>query len=257
MSHAIDTRVESSGPMDATHTLRVADVMTRSVVTVSPRTSFADVVDQLYRSGFNVVPVVGQDGALLGLISEADLITKEAYTDGERRRLGVIRDYLAGRDPEWIRKSGARTASDLMTMDVDTSSPNDNLAIAARRMLEGHHKSLPVVQDGRLVGIVTRHDLLTPIHRPDPDITADVAALLADPLRAPEAHEARAQVADGVVTLAGSTRWLDDANVLAALIARLPGVVAVNNHLTFREAAPQQESHIRLGFFGPQSADAD
>jgi hypothetical protein len=95
------------------------------------------------------------------------------------------------------------------------------------------------VEDERVVGIVTRHDLLRPFHRADDEILADIEAALADPMRVPETHEARASVAAGVVTLLGTALWPGDVTLLEAVVGRVAGVVGVDNRLTAREPAPQ------------------
>ena len=250
MSITGDKRTEYPGPIDRTHTLTVADVMTTKVVTVSPDATFGEILDQLYTHGINAVPVVDEDDSLLGIVTETDLITKEAYSGGPRR-LGALRDHVAGRDPEWIRKSAALTAIGLMSSPASCVTPEDDLAVAARTMLEGHHKQLPVTVGGRLVGIVARRDLLGPLHRSDDEIADEVNAVLADPFRSPEAHEAWVSVRNGAVTLQGTTRWPADIDVLVATISRIRGVATVRNHLTAREPAPHEESRIRLGITGP------
>jgi CBS domain-containing protein len=221
------------------YAIKVGDVMTREVVTVHPDTPFPQIVERLLENNIGGLPVVDPNGTLLGIVTEADLITKEAYEHGRRRHLDLVIDHLTGRDPAWIRKAEARCAGDLMTVDVHTASPHEDLATAARRMLEEHHKQLPVVADGRLVGIVSRKDLLKPFNRSDAQLAGDVAAILRDPLRAPEGHRARFTVENGVVTLRGTTRFASDAGVLRAFVAGVPGVVAVEDALTPEEPDPR------------------
>jgi len=221
------------------YAIKVRDVMTKDVVTVAPDTPFPQIVELLLEKNISGLPVVGPSGTLLGIVTEADLITKEAYEHGRRRHLDLVIDHLTGRDPAWIRKAEGRRARDLMTVDVDTASPDEDLATAARRMLEKHHKQLPVVSDRRLVGIVSRKDLLQPFNRTDADLAEQVAEILADPLRAPEGHQARFDVENGIVTLHGTTRFPSDAGVLRAFVAGIPGVVAVDDALTAEEPDPK------------------
>ena len=219
--------------------MKVRDVMTTPVTTVSPEMTFADLVDTLLDNDISGVPVVEADGQLLGMVTEADLVSKEAYGFRRRRPLGMVADYLRGRDPQWVRKASGRTAIDVMTGASATASPDDEIAVAARRMLEHHHKRLPVVEDGRVVGIVSRHDLLQPFHRADAAILADVESLLGDVRRVPETHEARPSVLAGVITLRGTAQWPIDVPLIEAVVARVPGVVAVDNLLCAREANPR------------------
>jgi CBS domain-containing protein len=223
------------------YSVKVRDVMTTEVVTVGPNAPFGEIVDALLERDISGLPVVDAHGMLVGIVTDADLIAKEAYTgNGPRRRrpIGMLRDHLRGRDTSWVDKASARVAADVMTTNVDTVTPEEDVTAAARRMLDGRHKRLPVCDTGRLVGIVSRHDLLKPFHRSDEQIEADVRDLLADPLRVPEEHEATASVSRGVVTLRGTTRFPSDTGVLVATVSRLPGVVAVDNCLRAREQEP-------------------
>jgi CBS domain-containing protein len=138
----------------------------------------------------------------------------------------------------WVKKASGRVTAAVMTTKVDTVSPEEDVTTAARRMLDGRHKRLPACAGGRLVGIVSRHDLLKPLHRSDEQIEADLRALLADPLYVPEEHEATASVSRGVVTLGGTTRFPSDVVVIVAMVSRIPGVIAVDNWLRAREPEP-------------------
>jgi CBS-domain-containing membrane protein len=218
------------------YSVKVRDVMTTEVVTVGPKAAFGEMVDALLEHDISGLPVVDAQGALVGIVTEADLIAKEAYTgEGRRRHLGMLRDLLRGHDTSWVKKASARVAADVMTTTVDTVPPDEDVTVAARRMLDGRHKRLPVCACGRLVGIVSRHDLLKPFHRSDAQIEADLRDLLAEPLRVPEEHKAAASVSQGVVTLRGTTRFPSDIGVLVAVVSRVPGVIAVDNCLRARE----------------------
>jgi CBS domain-containing protein len=141
--------------------VRVADVMTTDVVTVGPDATYGEIVDRLLAHDVSGLPVIDGDGTLVGIVTEADLVSREAYGPDRRRPLGLIVDYLRDRDPAWVRKSSATTAADLMTRVVTTASPDDEVRVTARRMLESGRKRLPVVaSDGLLVGIVSRRDVL-------------------------------------------------------------------------------------------------
>lgn len=150
--------------------MHVRDVMTDDVVTVGPDAPYREIVDRLLAHDISGVPVVDADGALVGVVTEADLVSREAYGAERRRPLGLVLDYLRDRDPAWVRKAAGRTAGELMTRVVTTASPDDELRVTARVMLESGHKRLPVVgADGRLVGIVARRDLLATLYGRPPD----------------------------------------------------------------------------------------
>jgi CBS domain-containing protein len=218
--------------------MKVRELMSSPAITVGPDATFHEVVDVLLTNEISGVPVVDASGQLLGMITEADLVAKDAYGYRRRRALGLITDYLRGHDPQWVRKSSGRRARDLMTAAAATASPEDEVAVAARHMLENQHKRVPVVEDGRVIGVVSRHDLLRPFHRSDADLQAEIEALLADMMRVPESHEASASVSGGVVTLEGTTRWPSDAAIIATVVGRVPGVVGVDNGLVARESEP-------------------
>jgi CBS domain-containing protein len=230
--------IETTGAHDhAPH--GIAEVMTRDVITIGPDATFHDVVDCLLGNDISGVPVVGANGTLLGIITEADLITKEAYGDKRpRRHLAMLADHLRGRDHDWVGKASARCGADLMTCPVDTISPSAPIGAAARIMLEKSHKRLPVVEDGRLVGIVARSDLLKPFQRSDDEIAAEVKAVLADPLRCPAATAIKVTVHQGVVTTTGTTRFPSDIDAVRRIIGKVPGVVSVVLALKGRDPEP-------------------
>jgi CBS domain-containing protein len=218
--------------------VEIRDIMSTPVVTVGPDATFDEIVELLLTNSVSGLPVVDEDGHLLGIVTEADLVSNQAYGYRRRRALALVVDHLRGRDPQWVRKSSGRVARELMSNVLSVVTPDEEVAAAARRMLEDGHKRLPVVEDGRLVGIVARMDLLRPYFRRDVEIAADVSLLLADPLRIPEDHQIRAQVDNGVVTLLGSVRIPSDALLAESMVARIAGVVAVDNDLEAREPAP-------------------
>jgi CBS domain-containing protein len=227
--------------------MKVRDVMTAPAITVGPDTPYAEIVDRLLEHEISGLPVVDADGTLLGIVTEADLVSKAAYGYRRRRALGLLADYFRGRDPQWVHKAAGRTARDVMTAVPATAAPGEALAVAARRMLEAHHKRLPVVDDGKVIGIVSRHDLLRTYHRDDMVIADELDALLTDFLRVPETHHAQASVTDGVVALHGSVQWPSDVAFLESVVGQVAGVVAVDNHLHAREPEPRP-THVAPPF---------
>jgi CBS domain-containing protein len=219
--------------------MKVRDIMTSTVVTATPDTPFPELVDRLLHNGISALPIVDHDRHLVGIVTEADLVSKEAYGGRRRRALDVFADVVAGGETRWAVKGRGRTAAEIMTTKVETARPGEDLRAAARRMVEHHLKRLPVVDDERVVGIVSRADVLRLLHRGDDDLGRDVAMLLADPLRAPEDHAVEATVSNGVVTLTGTVRYPMDAPVLSALVWQLPGVVDVRNEATARDPDPR------------------
>lgn len=212
--------------------MKVHEVMTKIVVTATPEMSFKETAELLLDYGISGLPVVGAHNRLLGIVTEADLMSKEAFEPCRRRPLAALVGHLTGTAP-WIDKAKGLTAGEVMTTTVVTAEPGEEIGAAARRMLERGVKRLPVTEDGRLVGIVSRHDLLRLFHRNDGDIAAEVQAKLASPLHAPEDHQVKSSVDDGVVTLEGHVRSEGDVAVVRGLAERVPGVVQVVDRVEF------------------------
>ena len=219
--------------------MRVADVMTPEVVTTRPGTPFKQLVAALVDNDVSALPVVGDDGRPVGVVTEADLMSRASYGRVRRRALAVVAESLAGRDPAWLRKSEGLTAAELMTTPIATASPDDDVRVAARRMQERRVKRLLVVEPGgRLVGIVSRHDVLRLFAAPDDEVAQRVQATLADLLLVPAGVEATATVQDGIVRLEGSVLRPSDRRVVEAAVSAIPGVVAVDNQVVARETEP-------------------
>jgi len=192
--------------------MRIKDVMTSPVVTVTPTTRLKQAAALLVRHGFNAVPVV-DEGDLVGIVSEADLLGLESAPDprANARRWPAP----ATRVPHLV--------GEVMTREVLALPPDADAAEAARLMLDRGVKSIPVVVSRRVVGIVTRRDLLSVLARSDPAIRAEVKRLLDEELGD---GGRQVEVADGVVTLTGFDPGRE--SELAALLARtVPGVVEV------------------------------
>jgi len=214
--------------------MKVRDVMSSPAVKVTTATPFTGIVATLLEHDISGVPVVDERDRLVGVVSEADLVDRQVR--GYRRPfVSLVTDYFTSRDPDWMRRVGGLTAGELMTRDADTVGPDDDIALAARRMSRTGHKRLPVVDGGVTVGVVSRHDILRPYTRPDPDIIADVRRLLADPFRIAEDHGIQPSVSAGVVTLDGTVRRPVDVEIAETEVAGIPGVVAVDSRLRAHE----------------------
>ncbi|WP_225829914.1 CBS domain-containing protein [Streptomyces sp. NK08204] len=210
--------------MDGTPT--VNDVMTRTVVAVRPDVVFKDIVKTMKEWRVSALPVLDGGGHVVGVVSEADLLPKEEYREGDLGRHGQA--HLAD-----VRKADAVTVEDLMTAPAVTVQPGATLAHAARLMARNRVKRLPVVgDDGTLKGIVSRSDLLKVFLRDDEDIAEEVRREVVVRLFGTGLVPVGVEVCDGVVTLAGR---VDDTRLvpLALLLTRtVPGVVDVRSALT-------------------------
>ncbi|HET9093296.1 MAG TPA: CBS domain-containing protein [Acidimicrobiales bacterium] len=232
--------------------MKVAQVMTSKVETAGAGTPYKDVVERLVRAGVSSIPVVDDESHLVGIVTEADLISKEAFPAVHHRGIAAMFEVLSGSSKEWLSKAEAATAADLMTRDPVTCSPDEDVRVAARRMLREKVKRLPVVEHGVLVGIVSRHDLLSVYDRPDAEICAEVRRLLHESAERPEDGSISCSVSDGVVVLQGDLRYQSDAGVVVALAREVPGVVDVVSHLHGREANPRHDSRE----FEPDPSDS-
>jgi CBS domain-containing protein len=233
------TTRRSSPPPPSPRTPQVLDIMTPTVVTATPGTPLPELIDEMVQHGVSGIPIIDGESRLVGIVTEADLMTKPAYGGTHRRSLAVLADLLRGRGRRWESKATAMTAGQIMTTDVETARPREAVRGAAKRMVECGVKRLPVVDDGRLIGIISRADVLRRMHRTDEELQTEIAAVLADPVRVPETTTVTVSVADGVVTLRGSVRFPMDLPVLSAIVWRFPGVVDVHVDVTAREPDPQ------------------
>jgi CBS domain-containing protein len=189
----------------------VRDLMSSPVVTVAPGTLVKEAADLLVRHEISAMPVV-EHGELVGIVSEADLVPLELVPD-PRAHLAPVREPPA---------HSPRVVAGVMTRAVVALPERADAAEAGRLMLERGIKSIPVVREGRVVGIVARRDLLKALARRDEDIAGGLRALLEEELGPPSPY--RVAVRDGVVELTGPPD--PTARRLATLLVRgVPGVV--------------------------------
>jgi CBS domain-containing protein len=221
-----DLTPRSAGPL----TVRVADVMTGEVVTVSPGASLKEAAELLVENRISGLPVVDNEGGVLGVVSEADVLAKEAQGLETHESL-LSPDAL----PTGRTKLDARVAGEAMTSPAVTIEANRPIALAAKLMIEEGVNRLPVVEDGKLVGIVTRADLVRAFVRTDAEIAEEIRADVVVHELWLDKHSVRVQVDNGEVTLAGRTNTHADAVLLQALVAKVPGVVAIRSELTWAE----------------------
>jgi len=211
---------------------KVSDVMTTSVVTVDRITPYQDIDRLLTEHRISGVPVLMMGRQVAGVVSEADLLAAEDETARQARMASAI-----GRR-WWLRKRPhtSLTAGALMTAPAITIGPDATIPAAARLMNTHHLRRLPVIdEDGKLVGIVSRRDLLSVFLRPDADIVHDARQVL-DEIPLADPKDVIVTVRHGVVTVAGTTQpepgqEQDLISLVLRLIWDIDGVVDVVNKL--------------------------
>lgn len=214
--------------------LRVRDLMTTEVTTVRPTTSLKDVARLLVERRISGVPVVDEGGRIIGVVSEGDLVVKEQGPSGvERRPLARI----FGDSPETraeLAKVLARTAGDAMTAPPITIDADALVPEAAATMTRQHVNRLPVLENGALVGVLTRADIVRAFARTDEDIADAVRddVLYRTMWLDPNAFDV--SVENGRVRLKGNVERRSEADMIERITAMVPGVTGVDADLAWQ-----------------------
>lgn len=207
----------------------VKDVMTTRVAAVRKDDPFKDIATLLTWYRVSAFPVLDDDGKVIGVVSEADLLCKEALTatmGGQPKPPGPYHDDFA--------RAAAVTAADLMTTPPVTITPGEPVTGAARLMYNARVKRLPVVSDnGYLVGIISRADVLSVYGRPDDEIGQEITKnVVLDEFHVdPDCFTVT--VKDGIVTLEGRPETVRQGRDILAEVWRVEGVVSVRDRLTY------------------------
>ncbi|MFF9623673.1 CBS domain-containing protein [Streptomyces griseosporeus] len=224
---------------------KVGSVMTTEVVSAAYGTPFKEVARLLAEHGISGLPVVDEDRKVIGVLSETDLLARQAdgplpYEPPKRFRLAALtRD---GR--RRAAKARARTAGQLMSAPPVTVHADDTIAEAARTMARHRVERLPVLDaEDRLAGIVTRRDLLAVFLRPDAEIRRRVVddVLVGALWLTPRSVDV--SVTEGVVTLSGQVERRSEREIALSMTRQTDGVVAVVDRLTHR----LDDSRVRPG----------
>lgn len=223
--------------------MKARDVMVRDVVTASPDTSIAELVETLLAKHISAVPVVDRDGKLVGIVSEGDLI-RRAETGTEKRRSGWLTLLMPGETlaAEYTR-SHARRVGDVMTARVVTASPDTSLRDVAALLEKNGIKRVPIVDNGKLVGLVSRANLLQAFASATKEMTVPqvednalrdqvMARLRAEPWASISLLNVIVQ--GGKVDLWGIVDSEAEKNAIRVAAEVTPGVVAVNDNLVVR-----------------------
>lgn len=207
----------------------LAEVMTRNVITIGPDASLKEVARTLHDNDVSALPVVDTRHRPIGVISEADLLRRQAGLPDPQGRPG-----LRGPDGEGGHACEARTAGDLMSAPVLTARPGWSLVESARYMHDRGVKRLPVIDEvGTVVGIVSRSDLLLPLLRGDGAIRDEIVhEVLGQTLRMAPSGITVA-VTDGVVRLSGRVEERSSIPLVERLCCSVDGVLSVEQSLDY------------------------
>ncbi len=193
--------------------MRARDIMTKSVATVLPSVPLRAAAGTLSYRGFTALPVIEQDGQLLGVISEADIIRSRFPIEPPA---GSVEDKAAVNE---------MTVADAMTSPVVGVSHDADVSVVAHEMLTHQRRFLPVVDGTRLVGVITRRDIVRVLARPDSDIAEDVRRRLA--IIGGQSRWS-IEVQAGEATVRDRFENASDHDVARVLTESTPGVVRAN-----------------------------
>jgi CBS domain-containing protein len=213
--------------------MRVAELMTTDVVTVTPETPLRDAAAVLAERKISGLPVVDAEGRVVGVLSEADIVAKAGGTTREHRLLG----WLLEPDLDLADKIAARTVSDAMSAPPITIDAQRRVHEAAKLMAAEGINRLPVVDGERLVGIITRADVVRAFARSDDEIAAEITDEILRRTLWLEPGSVTVKVENGVVTLDGEVESEADAELLPVFVSRVPGVVSVQANVRPRTPA--------------------
>jgi CBS domain-containing protein len=202
--------------------MRARDIMTTPVTVVRPETPIKEAAAVLAENGFTALPVVDAEDRLIGIISEADLM-----------RDRVPRDPRALCHPsEAMPTVATTTVGEVMTTPVTAMGAGTDIAVLAKALLDAGHRSMPIVDGSRLIGIVTRRDIVRVVARDDHSIAEDVRHRLE--IYGGE-RRWRVEVNDGMVTIGDQFDDESDRHVATVLAEAVPGVVRATAFATHEE----------------------
>ena len=206
----------------------VKDVMSTHVIAVRQDASYKDMAAMLRAQRVSAFPVLDDHNKVIGVVSESDLLTKEAL---EGTVPGMLQSMMSQREHA---RASAVTAAELMTKPAVTIGPDEPVTQAARLMYSRRVKRLPVTSDdGTLIGIVTRADVLSVYSRADADIQHEIIQDLILGMFACDPARFTVTVADGIVTIEGAPETDPAGRDVIDAARHVEGVVAVRDRLSY------------------------
>jgi CBS domain-containing protein len=212
----------------------VKDVMSTHVIAARQSAPYKELAAMLRNQRVSAFPVVDDDNKVIGVVSESDLLAKEALE-------GTVPTTLQSMTRQRVQSQvNGVTAADLMTKPVVTIGPDEPVTHAARLMYNQRVKRLPVISDdGTLIGIVTRSDVLSVYGRPDADIQREVAQDLIQGTYRSDPGRFTVTVKDGIVTIAGTPETTAVGHDIISAVRHMEGVVAVRDRLSYPSDVPR------------------
>ncbi|GAA0937323.1 CBS domain-containing protein [Virgisporangium aurantiacum] len=202
--------------------MRVRDIMTRPVFTVRPTDPVEGAAALLADRGITAAPVIDERNRLVGMVSEGDLLRNRVPEDPTAHLRAT---------PEFSTRR-PHIVAEVMTRDVVTAWPTEDIADVARTMLSRDVRSVPVLDDGHVIGIISRRDLLRSVLRTDDVLAHEVQERL--DAYADQPGRWTATVTDGVVRINGYVDDDEERRVVEILARTVPGVAAVTVKSTVR-----------------------
>lgn len=200
--------------------------MTTSVVAVRRDASFKEMAAMLRSQRISAFPVIDDSGRVIGVVSESDLLVREAVLAQGSSLLAALRHI---REDD---KVTGITAAELMTAPAITIGPDAPVEEAARVMYDRRVKRLPVVNvAGRLLGIVSRVDVLAVFSRPDEEIRDEITRAVLPGIAPKQGHDLKVTVQDGVVTISGAPQSEQATREITDAVRHIQGVVGVRDRL--------------------------
>jgi CBS domain-containing protein len=205
----------------------VGDMMTRSVLSVTPETPLKEVARLLVEHRISGLPVVDDTGRVVGVISEGDLLVKEQRRDAIHHRplARIFGDSAETR--QLLAKAEASTAGDAMTAPAITIESDRPVSVAAARMIERKVNRLPVTEQGRLAGIVTRADVIRAFVQTDDELADAIRSEVLLRSMWLDPGKFSVEVANGQVDIHGAVDRRSTAAMVERMVTMLPGVVGV------------------------------
>jgi CBS-domain-containing membrane protein len=205
----------------------VADIMTRDIVAIDQDKPYKEIVEILISEGVSALPVVDAQGRVIGVVSEADLLHKEEHADQTQGDSPPM--FASSRTRQAWDKSSGRVAKDLMSSPVRTVRVDTPISKAARWLARSEVRRLFVVEGERVVGVMSRRDLLRAFLREDHDIRAEIENEVFGRVLWAEPGEVDIDVKNGVVSLDAAFETAVEHDIAVGLINQIPGVVAVDS----------------------------